>query len=80
MSLDVNVENAKKVVEALQGKNIEEVIAAGKTKLASVPSGGAAPAASAPTSGAPAAAAVPGNLFKNFILIRFLFSTTTHYF
>ena len=44
--LDVDMENANAVVNALKGKNVEEVIAAGQTKLASVPSG--APAAAAP--------------------------------
>merc|ERR1712045_283776 len=36
-----------KVIEELQGKNIEDLIAEGQGKLASVPSGGAAPAAGA---------------------------------
>lgn len=44
--LDVDMENANAVVNALKGKNVAEVIAAGQSKLASVPSG--APAAAAP--------------------------------
>ncbi|XP_065150319.1 ribosomal protein, large P2 b [Paramisgurnus dabryanus] len=45
-----------KVVAELNGKNVEEVIAQGFSKLASVPSGGAVAVAS---SAAPAAAAAP---------------------
>ncbi|KAH7720691.1 60S acidic ribosomal protein P2 [Aphelenchoides avenae] len=59
VGLDVDMENANAVVNGLKGKKVEEVIAAGSKKLASVPSGGAAPAAAAPAAGgsAPAAAA-----------------------
>jgi len=56
-SVDVNVDDAalNKVLEQLAGKNLDEVIAAGKEKLASVPSVGAA-SSSAPvaSSSAPA--------------------------
>ncbi|CAI5437979.1 unnamed protein product [Caenorhabditis angaria] len=53
--LDCDMEDAGKVVTALAGKNITEVIAEGKVKLSSVPSGGSAPAASAaPAAGAAA--------------------------
>ncbi|KAL7074502.1 hypothetical protein ACQ4LE_006890 [Meloidogyne hapla] len=53
--LDVDMENANAVVKALEGKNLDEVIAAGEKKLSSVPSG--APAvASAAAPGAAAAA------------------------
>ncbi|CAB3408920.1 unnamed protein product [Caenorhabditis bovis] len=56
--LDCDMENANKVVDALSGKTIAEVIAEGKAKLASVPSGGAAaPAAAAPAAAAAAPAA-----------------------
>lgn len=54
VGIDCDAENAKRVIEALKGKNVEEVIAEGKEKLASVPSGGGAAAA------APAAAAAGG--------------------
>jgi large subunit ribosomal protein LP2 len=49
-SVEVNVDDAalNKVLEQLAGKNLDEVIAAGKEKLASVPSVGAA-SSSAPT-------------------------------
>ncbi|KAH7721539.1 60S acidic ribosomal protein P2 [Aphelenchoides avenae] len=60
VGLDVDMENANAVVNSLKGKKVEEVIAAGSKKLASVPSGGGAPAAAAaPAAGgsAPAAAA-----------------------
>ncbi|CAI2300180.1 unnamed protein product [Caenorhabditis sp. 36 PRJEB53466] len=53
--LDCDMEEANAVVTALQGKTVAEVIAQGKVKLASVPSGGSAPAASS----APAGAAAP---------------------
>ncbi|ESO07940.1 hypothetical protein HELRODRAFT_98115 [Helobdella robusta] len=42
----------KKVVSELSGKNIEELIAAGREKLASVPSGGAVVATTASTTAA----------------------------
>lgn len=54
VGIEVNAEQAKKVIGELKGKDLAQVIAAGSTKLASVPSGGGgAPAAAA---GAPAAA------------------------
>jgi len=54
VGIETDVAKAEKVVKELTGKKVNEVIAAGSAKLASVPSGGgaAAPAASA----APAAA------------------------
>merc|ERR1712083_516920 len=60
-SVGIEADGAKvdKVVAELAGKNIEELIAEGTTKLGSMPSGGgggAAPAAAAATD-APAAAA-----------------------
>ena len=55
--LDCDMEEANKVVSALSGKNVEEVIKEGKTKLSSVPSGGGAGAAAAAPA---AAAAAPG--------------------
>lgn len=53
VGIEVDAEKVKKVISELTGKNIEEVIAKGSEKLASVPSGGGAVAVSA---GAPAAA------------------------
>lgn len=50
--LDCDMTNATAVVTALSGKTVAEVIAEGKVKLASVPSGGSAPAAAAPAAGA----------------------------
>ncbi|GAA5944170.1 hypothetical protein JCM21900_002160 [Sporobolomyces salmonicolor] len=49
-------ERLEKLISELQGKDINELIAEGSAKLASVPSGGAAPAAagSAPAAGAAA--------------------------
>lgn len=60
--MDFDAQKADIVVNSLKGKNLEQVIAEGLGKLASVPSGGgAAPAAAAPSGapagGAPAAAA-----------------------
>lgn len=52
VGIEVNAEQAKKVISELKGKDIATVIAAGQTKLASVPSGGSAAAPAA----APAAA------------------------
>ncbi len=54
VGIEVDKAQLKKVVDALAGKNVEELIAEGSKKLASMPSAGAAPAAS---SAAPAAAA-----------------------
>lgn len=54
VGIDLDDARAKKVVSSLNGKSIDEVIAAGSAKLASVPSGGAASAGSA-SSAAPAA-------------------------
>merc|ERR1712176_1582170 len=49
---DADEEKLGKVISELSGKNIDEVLAEGKEKLASVPSGGAAPAAGAAAGGA----------------------------
>merc|ERR1719228_1692132 len=59
VGIEADGDKVDKVVAELAGKNIEELIAEGTTKLGSVPSGGgggAAPAAAAATD-APAAAA-----------------------
>ncbi|VDK42700.1 unnamed protein product [Anisakis simplex] len=48
VGLDVDMEDANKVVSALSGKSVEEVISAGITKIGSVPSGGGGGAAAAP--------------------------------
>ena len=48
-------ERAEQLVASLSGKNVEEVVCAGMSKLASMPAGGAAVAAA--TSAAPVAAA-----------------------
>lgn len=62
-SVGIEVDNTKaeKVVKELNGKDVNQIIAKGSEKLASVPSGGSAPAAaaapaagSAPASGSPA--------------------------
>ncbi|KAJ1848604.1 60S acidic ribosomal protein P2 [Coemansia sp. RSA 2706] len=56
--IDVDSERVEKLLAQLEGKNIAELIAEGKNKLASVPSGGAAPVGAAAAAGgaAPAAA------------------------
>ena len=52
-------ERAEKLVASLSGKNVEEVVIAGMSKLASMPSGGAAVSvASSAASGAAASVAV----------------------
>ncbi|KAI9218762.1 60s acidic ribosomal protein-domain-containing protein [Blastocladiella britannica] len=57
---EIDAAALKKVVDELDGKNVEDIIAEGLGKLASVPSGGAAgSAAPAAGSAAPAAAAAP---------------------
>ncbi|KAJ5666204.1 Ribosomal protein 60S [Penicillium sp. IBT 18751x] len=55
VGIDADSERLDKVVAELQGKNLQELIAEGSTKLASVPSGGAG--AAAPAAGGAAAAA-----------------------
>lgn len=56
VGIDADEAQMEKIVAELAGKNLEEVIAAGAEKLASVPSGGAAPAAGAAGASAEAAA------------------------
>ena len=59
VGIEADAEKVDKVVAELAGKNIEELIAEGTTKLGSMPSGGGAAAAPAAAAGgdAPAAAA-----------------------
>merc|ERR1712141_348339 len=55
VGIDAESENIKKVIGELNGKDIDEVLAAGREKLASLPSGGVAAAAgggAAPAGGA----------------------------
>ncbi|KAJ5747576.1 uncharacterized protein N7511_009272 [Penicillium nucicola] len=59
VGIDAEGDRLDKVIAELEGKNIQELIAEGSTKLASVPSGGAgaaAPAAAAAAGGADAPA------------------------
>merc|ERR1711976_785646 len=44
VGVDADADSLKKVISELSGKSIDDVIAAGKEKLASVPSGGGAAA------------------------------------
>ncbi|KAJ2091999.1 60S acidic ribosomal protein P2 [Coemansia sp. RSA 986] len=55
--VDVDSERINKLLSALEGKEIEELIAEGSSKLASVPSGGAAAPAGGAAGGAAGAAA-----------------------
>lgn len=61
VGIEADGDKLNKVIGELKGKNIDEVMAKGKEKLASVPAGGgaAAPAAAAaaPAAGTPAKAA-----------------------
>lgn len=57
VGIDADESCIKKVIDELKGKDVEEVMAAGREKLASVPSGGAVAASSggaAPAEAAPA--------------------------
>ena len=58
-SVGIDCDNAKaqKVIDACKGKDLEQIIAEGTKKLASLPAGGGAVAASGAAGGAPAAAA-----------------------
>ncbi|KAJ1373193.1 hypothetical protein KIN20_035540 [Parelaphostrongylus tenuis] len=54
--LDCDMEDANKVVDALAGKSLVEVIEEGKKKLSSVPSAGVSTTVAAPTASAPTSA------------------------
>ena len=57
VGIDYDEDKAKKVIESLKGKNVEDLIEKGKKKLASVPSAGAvAVSAAAPAAGGAAPA------------------------
>ncbi|XP_066489117.1 large ribosomal subunit protein P2 [Tiliqua scincoides] len=58
VGIETDDERVNKVISELNGKNIEDVIAQGNSKLASMPAGGAV-AVSAGGSAAPAAGAAP---------------------
>lgn len=58
VGIDCDSEKTAIIVKELAGKNLEELIAEGNAKLATVPSGGAAPAAAAGGAAPAAAAAV----------------------
>ena len=56
VGIEAESERLDKLIEELNGKDINTLIAEGQEKLASVPAGGAAPAAAAAGGAAPAAA------------------------
>ncbi|EPY49599.1 ribosomal protein A4 [Schizosaccharomyces cryophilus OY26] len=56
VGIEAEKERVECLLKELEGKNLEELIAAGNEKLATVPSGGGA-AAAAPAAGAPGASA-----------------------
>ena len=56
VGIESDAEKLKKVIDQLKGKNLEELIAAGREKLATIPSGGGVAVAA----GAPAAATAGG--------------------
>merc|ERR1712226_483599 len=57
VGVDAEADQIKKVISELNGKDLEELIAEGAEKLASVPSGGGGAAAAAPAAGGDAAPA-----------------------
>ncbi|KAL2856570.1 60s acidic ribosomal protein-domain-containing protein [Aspergillus pseudoustus] len=59
VGIDAEEERLEKLLSELEGKNIQELIAEGSTKLASVPSGGAGGAAAPAAAGGAAAAEAP---------------------
>ncbi|KAJ5556218.1 hypothetical protein N7504_010992 [Penicillium tannophilum] len=59
VGIDAETERLEKLIAELQGKNLQELIAEGSAKLASVPSGGAGAAAAAPAAGGAANEAAP---------------------
>ncbi|PLB48076.1 ribosomal protein 60S [Aspergillus steynii IBT 23096] len=52
VGIDADEERLTKLISELEGKNLQELISEGTTKLASVPSGGAGAAAAAPAAAA----------------------------
>lgn len=52
VGIDCDKTKAQKVIDAVKGKNIEDIIAEGTKKLSSLPAASAAPAASAPAAAA----------------------------
>ncbi|EFR02056.1 hypothetical protein MGYG_05059 [Nannizzia gypsea CBS 118893] len=54
VGIDADNERVEKLLAELDGKDIQELVAEGATKLASVPSGGAGGGAAAPAAGAAA--------------------------
>ena len=59
MGIEEDDDRLNKVISELNGKNIEDVVAQGVGKLASVPAGGAVAVSAAPGSAAPAAGSAP---------------------
>ncbi|PSN42961.1 60S acidic ribosomal protein P2-beta [Blattella germanica] len=59
VGIEADGEKLKKVIGELNGKNIEELIAAGREKLATMPAGGGAAAPAAGAGPAAAASAAP---------------------
>ncbi|NXH11007.1 RLA2 protein, partial [Bucco capensis] len=59
VGIETDDERMNKVISELNGKNIEDVIAQGNGKLASMPAGGAVAVAAGGGSAAPAAPAAP---------------------
>ncbi|XP_036353783.2 large ribosomal subunit protein P2-like [Ochotona princeps] len=59
VGIEADNERLNKVISELNGKNIEDVIAQGIGKLASVPAGGAVAMSAAPGSVTPAASVAP---------------------
>lgn len=57
VGIEVDSEKLSLVIKSLAGKNLEELIAAGREKLSALPAGGAAAAPAAAGAAAPAAAA-----------------------
>jgi len=59
VGIEADDERLEKLIAELEGKDVNELIAEGSSKLASVPSGGSAAAASSGGAGGAAAAAAP---------------------
>ncbi|KAI5306892.1 60S acidic ribosomal protein P2 [Ascosphaera pollenicola] len=59
VGIDADQERLDKLIAEVKGKNIDELVAEGSEKLASVPAGGAAAAAAAPAAAGSAEAAAP---------------------
>lgn len=69
VGVDFNKDLAAKVINELKGKNVEDLIKEGSTKLSAMPVASAAPAAGAAAAGKPAEAKKEEPSMNNFLYL-----------